>query len=58
MADNSTTLASHPVPVRLNSEDRQWLDREAERRDRSISYLIREAVREKRERSAQLPTAA
>ena len=58
MADKSITLTNHPVPVRLHEEDRQWLDQEAKRRDRSLSWLIREAVREKRIRSTQLPTAA
>lgn len=50
-------LADYPIPVRLNVEDRAWLDQEATRRDRSLSWLIREAVREKRERQT-MPEAA
>lgn len=52
-----TGLTSHPIPVRVSGEDRAWLNQEAARRDRSLSYLIREAIREKRKREFQTKTA-
>jgi predicted DNA-binding protein len=38
------------VVSRVESEKREWIEREAQRRDRSISYVVRELITEGIER--------
>jgi len=45
MANSKETVGS-----RVEAEKREWIEREAERRDRSISYIVNELITEGIER--------
>jgi predicted transcriptional regulator len=53
-------MASARFSLRLDSELKEWVEKEAERRDRSAGYIVAEAIRlqkEREDREAEILTA-